>query len=318
MKQGEYVGMKGFAEFLKQYIENSGLSYRKAADMCGIDRTLLGRYANGQRTPSGDAVIDKIATGLGMSEDDKKHMHALLKNKNDKKTQMFNVYIDRICNESFKYRMYNIKLNDNIINVDENGLIKLTCWEEILRYTMYVVNGSDKISMRIDPEYKNIFRRFDFGKDDFSKIDVTCIVRLHGSNYSDELENIRYFYALYPILCELKSCNVYHYYRNMSEADESEINFVISEKGIVIFDKTLNNGMFTNKATYMEYYQRIFDMLKEKCELYVKTENGNNGEQKIVYDEKENLVIFRQKDKNDIHIAEPGLIRQFVEYINKR
>lgn len=58
-----------FSNYLASYIEESGLSWQKAAKLCGLDRSLLRRYAAGENLPRSVERVDQIARGLGMTEE---------------------------------------------------------------------------------------------------------------------------------------------------------------------------------------------------------------------------------------------------------
>ena len=60
--------MKNFAEYLADYVEERHISWRKAAQLCQVDRTLLSRYASGQKLPESMEKVLQIAQGLGMSQ----------------------------------------------------------------------------------------------------------------------------------------------------------------------------------------------------------------------------------------------------------
>lgn len=59
--------MESYAAYLKNYLKRKELSYSSAQKLCGVDRNILGRFANGKRLPKNDTAAAKIAEDLGMS-----------------------------------------------------------------------------------------------------------------------------------------------------------------------------------------------------------------------------------------------------------
>ena len=59
--------MRNFAEYLSEYVAKRHLSWRKAAQLCQVDRTLLSRYAAGKKLPESMDKAVRIGKGLKMS-----------------------------------------------------------------------------------------------------------------------------------------------------------------------------------------------------------------------------------------------------------
>ena len=60
-----------FAEYLTNYIKEEHLTWKKAAEICGIERSLLMRYARGEKVPRTIDRIIQIADALSMNDHDK-------------------------------------------------------------------------------------------------------------------------------------------------------------------------------------------------------------------------------------------------------
>ena len=60
--------MSEFSEYLWEYIQGRKLTWMKASQLCGVERTQLRRYALGKRMPEEVGMVDRIAEGLGMSK----------------------------------------------------------------------------------------------------------------------------------------------------------------------------------------------------------------------------------------------------------
>ncbi len=318
--------MQTLAEFLKNYIEQKGISYSKVAKMCGIDRTLLGRYAKGERVPSGKEVLDKIAYGLEMSETDKDIMYSLFECvKNNKKSGAIDGFIKMLSANELKYN--SVRHNWGIYRIDkiQSDICSLTDWKDILSYALYVVDGAERIYIRLDYDYVNIYRTNEY-INKVSDADITWIVRLCECNEEGNVENVKCLESIYPVLCEVKSCEVYCYNKRITESKDSEINFILTNKGVVLFDKTFKSGLFLADTEYLDYYKRVFNVLKGKCELFVRTSiddidlacDRRSGDNifDILQDVNDNLVNIRRKDKNTVCISDGILINIFNEYIN--
>lgn len=59
--------MRNFAEYVSEYVAERHLSWRKAAQLCQVDRTLLSRYASGKKLPKSMDKAVHIGKGLKMS-----------------------------------------------------------------------------------------------------------------------------------------------------------------------------------------------------------------------------------------------------------
>ena len=51
-----------FSEYMKWYLKEKNISFSNVAKMCGMDRTISGRYANDSRRPQSIEAIIKIAS----------------------------------------------------------------------------------------------------------------------------------------------------------------------------------------------------------------------------------------------------------------
>lgn len=82
-----------FAEYLTNYVKSQNLTWKKAAEICGIDRSLLMRYAKGEKVPRTTERIIQIADALSMNDHDK--------------NKLFELYeCERIGHEQYKVNKY--------------------------------------------------------------------------------------------------------------------------------------------------------------------------------------------------------------------
>jgi len=94
--------LKKFAYILKKYLTENNISFSAASKMCGIDRTLLGRYANGSRKPKYVDNVIKIVKGLNMSEDYAKMLVWAYENDtNIEENKKINGLIEEIIEEKY-------------------------------------------------------------------------------------------------------------------------------------------------------------------------------------------------------------------------
>lgn len=82
-----------FAEYLTNYVKSQNLTWKKAAEICGIDRSLLMRYAKGEKVPRTTERIIQIADALSMNDHDKNKLLELYE-------------CERIGHEQYKVNKY--------------------------------------------------------------------------------------------------------------------------------------------------------------------------------------------------------------------
>lgn len=82
-----------FAEYLTNYVKSKNLTWKKAAEICGIDRSLLMRYAKGEKVPRTIDRIIQIADALSMNDYDKNKLLELYE-------------CERIGHEQYKVNKY--------------------------------------------------------------------------------------------------------------------------------------------------------------------------------------------------------------------
>lgn len=82
-----------FAEYLTNYVKSKNLTWKKAAEICGIDRSLLMRYAKGEKVPRTIDRIIQIADALSMNDHDKNKLLELYE-------------CERIGHEQYKVNKY--------------------------------------------------------------------------------------------------------------------------------------------------------------------------------------------------------------------
>lgn len=82
-----------FAEYLTNYVKSENLTWKKAAEICGIDRSLLMRYAKGEKVPRTTERIIQIADAPSMNDHDKNKLLELYE-------------CERIGHEQYKVNKY--------------------------------------------------------------------------------------------------------------------------------------------------------------------------------------------------------------------
>lgn len=126
----------------------------------------------------------------------------------------------------------------------------------------------------------------------------------------------------------------YHYHRINSEEDaHGEMFFIVSDKGLVLFDRTISYGLFSNQKHFVEYYQTIFRDRKKKSQIFGEkideeeadvVENKNSlviqNEQsgtKMIYNREDfKGYIFRKNRK--IAVSEEGIVRMLSDYMEQK
>jgi len=69
--------MSEFSEVLKKYVEDSGFTVSRIAQMCGVDRTLIQKFISGSRTPSQQA-LEAIAGSISINQRELKELSRML------------------------------------------------------------------------------------------------------------------------------------------------------------------------------------------------------------------------------------------------
>ncbi|MBO5303050.1 MAG: helix-turn-helix transcriptional regulator [Lachnospiraceae bacterium] len=299
--------MKSFSNYLKDYLKNRQLSIGKAAKICGIDRTTLGRCVNGNRIPSIE-ILSKLEKGLQMSDGDKNALYEAYQ-----RTKISEEYhIDYALLETIlQGRFIDSKSKGNIGEIENNDIKtesfshKLDERTEVFKAIRYLLKDAEFIKMKFTPcclnedeEFKNII----WSLNGIAKLEQ--ILSLDSIDWQYAEEKIRNLLYVLPILFQNESFRVYYYEESENKNKEIiEDNYIITDKGIVFFYRQFTHGFFSNQKVPCTYYANIFDRTKAKCRIFA--EGGKetfllSNEQKMdeIYENKETDIQFRGEKRN--------------------
>ena len=93
----------------------------------------------------------------------------------------------------------------------------------------------------------------------------------HGEKKLQNLER------LLPLLLQERECQVYYHYQWESDAVKlrRELDFAITDKGMVLFSPGLEIGFFTDQREPCSYYGELYEDRKAMCRLFAR---GGQGE----------------------------------------
>lgn len=297
--------MQSFAEFMKNYFEEQHITYNCASKMCGIDRTILGRYANGSRRPQSKEMVLKLAEGLQMSEEDAGRMYRAYKRtkiSEDHHTN-YETILEVVTKKHYSHNPENQAERKQLYFPEETAE-NLYTKEGILDCIRYVKENAAFMKLKFNPKW--------FGEDtDFQNIFVNTtkecpieqIISLDGVKWQQSEGKIKNLSYLLPFLLAGKNRQVYYYNQRKpaSVKDSAKANYVITDKGIVFFNHELTRGFFSNQKTPCVCYLELFEQMKAKCRLFadsIEIQEAFAEERDTFFEKKETGVVFSGQKKN--------------------
>lgn len=306
--------MQSFAEFVKNYLNEQNISYSSAAKMCGIDRTILGRYANGSRKPQNKEAVMKLAEGLKMSQEDRKELYEAYR-----RTTISEKYHTDYATIAAVVNQPTVMINTikavseyEIKEFPEETACNLNTKEEIIDALRYIKEEAAFMKLKFNPscfaadeEFKNIFT------DIRSECPVEQIISLEHFEWQYGEGKMKSLELLLPFLFGSENEQVYYYYQRKSESEKDvfRLNHLITDKGIVFFDQNLTQGFLTNQQVPCSYYDTLFGRMKAKCRIFAEGGAGQylsfqtQNTDALYEDEEAGIVFYDQKDKNCIWLV---------------
>ncbi|MBO5372585.1 MAG: helix-turn-helix transcriptional regulator [Lachnospiraceae bacterium] len=267
--------MQGFAEFLGSCLKEHKLTYKKAAAMSGVDRTMISRYARGERKPQSKKVLLKLARGICTTEEELQEMVRAYER--TKYSEDYHVGLDTV-KEILNFEITPIKCEDTKV-ICQNPYSKemsvlLDSKEEILEALWHMGKDADFLKVRCEVESINYDEALkNFFLNNRKKCRVEHIIELENAEWQFRENKMLCLSSLLPILFENGEYKVFYYYRDVGkEGDTAErMNCVISDKGLVFFDTLLTYGLFSNQNETCAFYNKYFCVLKEKCRNFAES-----------------------------------------------
>lgn len=271
--------MQKFSEYLNDYILNEDISYRKAAELCQMDRTLLRRYTTGERLPRNLDRVLEMAEKLGMSKEEEKkfcrsyrvsQMHQV-----EYETMKHIEHIIQAIQKKEKNKKYLKALHGKAgVNAvekgqdkgrwEENQIKKITGMKEMQDVLEYIVTSVTDIKVKMQPKHTKIASELFYPLVDSNcSIEQICIMKQLEQETQKEI--VHGFEKLLPIFLGGKHHKVYC--QMDKEAEDGEM-MIISEKGcLLISSGEKMQGIFTNKPAYRKYYWQLFEQELKRCRL---------------------------------------------------
>ena len=140
--------------------------------------------------------------------------------------------------------------------------------------------------------------------------------------------------CLLPHLLQKEQTKIYYHYNHENKESHADVKqyYLLTDKGIVFFDRNLVHGFFSNEKIPCEYYDAMFERSKIQCREFA--EGGMEIWQEFresAYDHKwvnpESGILFcgqtvrsciwmvRQEEKQAVCIKEPDSTQLLSHYI---
>ena len=275
--------MQKFSEYLNDYILKENISFRKAAELCDVDRTLLRRYTTGERIPRNLDRVLKIAQGLSMSRDEEKkiclsykisqmckeefeimnHVEKMIQNVQKAKNKKYQKWLHGEIKVEKGQKQQKAVQNNTKYEWEENQVKKINGLEEIQATLKYMITDVANIKVKMKLEYTQFFNRlFHSFSDIHCQIEQIYVMK----QVKDEMHKAIFdgFEQLLPIFFSGKPYKVYY---QMDQELEDDEMMIISDKGCLLISPEKMQGVFTNKPAYRMYYQSIFEQHLKRCQL---------------------------------------------------
>lgn len=309
--------MKSFAQYLKQYLTDKNISYSTAAKMCKIDRTILGRFANGTRKPQGTEIITKLSDGLQMSQQESQKLYeAYRRSKISEECNTDYAILSSIVNDKHLVRkkMGNTASASGHVFM-ENMYYELYGQEDICNAINYVKSHAEYIKMNFSPHQ---FEQNEDFRDVFANIQEISrreqIICLENRDWQCGEERMRNLNCLLPYLLQEEKTSVYYYCKRQEKYDSSELKkyYLITNKGMVFFNQKLTRGFMSSQKVPCQYYMEQFDKMKLQCRVFAeggleKIEMSDmQSKDKLYINENSGIVFYGQEKSGYIWVMRKG------------
>jgi len=262
--------MKDFAGYITQYFKERGLNYTSAAKMCGIDRTLLGRYASGARLPKKANVAEGLAKRLQMSEEEEAELLEAYR-----RTRVCREYhVDYASLEAIIEGDHRLAAamplgsRKEIFQIPQEHSRNLHSMEEVLSMIRQILEGASWVQVLASPQYpkaREILQCMAMDLPQSCRIEQMIGVGQHEWRHGEgKLLNLG---KLLPLLLQEREYQVFYHYQWESGTEKTgkELDYAITDKGMVLFSQSLEVGFFTNQTEPCSYYAKMYEDRKAIC-----------------------------------------------------
>lgn len=332
--------MKKFAECFSDYLQRYHLSFKRAAFLCEMDRTLLRRYAKGDRMPKKEETVRKIAAGLSMDREEEENLcMAYRRSQMGERQYQMNHVLEKIklCGQA----KGNLQGRKDCLTEEEKGMPapesvkRLQGSSEIMEYLKKVLFQAEYLRLFMNPSYSEILKLLTMVLEQNPRCQAEHIIGMSSFYDKDNIGDIVNFESVLPLLSVAENYQIFHHYRwgRIREAEKSELNICLTNKGLVLFDLEMKHGLFSNQELYIQYFRESFWQRRQHCRLFAetvlaepadargKTEEisaGNSGSIMLVTRSggRESVLIRKEfmKEKK-IYLEEEGIIHLVKNYL---
>lgn len=255
--------MKQFSEYFADYMKNTNLTWTEASNRCGVDRTLLSRYASGKKLPESAEKVSIIAEGLGMTKQERKEIQMAYE---CSKTGGYQFGVLNLLEQIFfgktVWQKPEPSVNwDEIKWEQEKACTRRLCGREEIDNAIRALAREASI-LRIHMNYNELLNDICYD----CKIQHLIELDSTGARES-EVEEIK---QTLPLLYFGKNYKIYCHYRKYEKSSrlEDRISMILSDKGLILFSEDRDRGIYTCAANYMEYYGQIFKNDLKRCHVF--------------------------------------------------
>lgn len=333
------------SELLSFYINKKKTNMTQFAQYLGIDRSTLHKIIKGQRPATSEALINKIAQYLCLSQEETKQ---LLEAYEIDTTGAFIFYRRKHIQDFFKEadhvldHHYHIteQVQDNQALVDDvyTGRINV---EHIL-YTLYTYELSEeKPYVRIMEQPYEMSIIFDSFNHISSEMPITHLFYLDNSQKqtkNNEFYNLKCLNNLLPVILRNKNYHPYYYYSNVSIMNEHDVfypNVMITAHYVFTYTNDHSQGILYKLPQIVNAYKEKFDAYLKEASCFMTRESWVDNLTDIqtffntqtitrelmttpcptyVFEESD-LAIMR-KSLKDFFPDKEGFIKKFHDYAN--
>lgn len=254
--------MKTFSKYLSDYVADCQISWQKTAQLCGMDRTLLSRYASGKRLPENINKVKKIAKGLSMTEQQTEEFKILyqISKGGEPIYKALNLISQIFYGQNVAPFSMPVRRQSQYI-WQETQAQRLHGAEEICDAAAWLVNKSSLLRIQMGTIEKDSYL---FPILAAANCRIEHILQIDCGNQRKTV--VEEFERLIPFLNRGKEYQIYCYYQFFRKEAESVagMHFMLGNQGLLLFSDDFARGIFTSRAEYRKYYEKMYlDKIKK-------------------------------------------------------
>lgn len=272
--------MSTFSEYLSDYIGAKDLSWKKAAMLCNIDRSLLRRYAKGEILPKDEERVLAIADGFQMTKQEKEELCERYQcEKIGELPYRGQILLERIFNGKYKKRIRHYEpagaYEEQLQGWDQEQIKRLEGEEALLHCIGFLAADAEWACFQIPLASANekIVSILAGAPEDCKLVQMIEI-----NNAGDGREELAALEKLLPLLLAGKAYTVFCRYKWKQEIhkDDLQMGMLVTNRGLLLFDGTLAHGVYTGQEGYKEYYREIFETECNQCTVFAQSLKGDS------------------------------------------